>query len=224
MGSRGVQENTALARAPKPARRWKRRVLLLAFIVSLLVLYASRNRVLVMAARFLDISEPAEATEYVMVLGGEMQTRPFVAAALINAGLAQKAIVAKIKGSGDNLDGIVAAEQELIRSVLVHQGVSPDAIVQLDKECASTFDEASALAEFLQSKPKSSVTVVTSGFHTRRARLIFRQTLGKQAVAHLRFVAAPTDGFNETNWWHFESGLRFYLNEYLKLAFYLVRY
>src|SRR5437870_8128333 len=160
MGSRGAQESTALARAQEPARRWKRRLLLLAFIVSLLVLYASRNRVLVMAARFLDISEPAEATEYVMVLGGEMQTRPFVAAALINAGLAQKAIVAKIKGSGDNLDGIVAAEQELIRSVLVHQGVSPDAIVRLDKECASTFDEASALAEFLQSKPKSSVTVV----------------------------------------------------------------
>ena len=87
MGSRGVQENTALATAKTPARR--RRLLLLAFVASLLVLYVGRNWILVKAARFLDISEPAEATEYVMVLGGEMQTRPFVAAAFINAGLAQ---------------------------------------------------------------------------------------------------------------------------------------
>jgi uncharacterized SAM-binding protein YcdF (DUF218 family) len=197
--------------------------LLLAVVVSLLGLYAGRNRVLVAAARFLDISEPAKPTDYVMVLGGDMQTRPFVAAAIMNAGLAPKAIVAKIKASGDAVDGIVLAEQEMIRSVLVHQGVSPNAIVLLDHECASTFDEASALAEFLQAEPNSSVTIVTAGFHTRRARLVFRKILGKRA-ANLRFVGVPTDGFSESNWWHFESGLRFYLNEYLKLAFYFVRY
>ena len=53
--------------------------------------------------------------------------------------------------------------------------------------------------------------------------MIFRKTFGERA-ASLRFVGAPLDGFDETNWWHFESGLRTYLNEYLKLAFYLVRY
>lgn len=207
---------------PRSPRRW-RQLLLLALAVALLVLYVSRNRVLVATARFLNVSEPVTGTDYVMVLGGEMQTRPFVAAALLNAGLARKAIVAKIKRSGDDRDDIIPAEQDIIRSVLVHEGVPPDAILTLNKECATTFDEAAALGEFLQSEPNRSVTVVTSTYHTRRARLIFRKVLGKRS-ANLRFLAAGTDGFNETNWWHFDSGLRFYVNEYLKLAFYLVRY
>jgi hypothetical protein len=40
----------------------------------------------------------------------------------------------------------------------------------------------------------------------------------------VRFVGAPVDGFDETNWWHFEAGVNCYLNEYLKLAYYWLRY
>jgi uncharacterized SAM-binding protein YcdF (DUF218 family) len=174
-------------------------------------------------ARFLDVSEPPAATDYVMVLGGDKQARPFVAAALVNAGLARRILMAKIQSRADNLDGILPSEQELTRAVLVHEGVSPDAIVILDKECATTFDEASALAEFLQSRPDTSVTIVTSTCHTRRARWIFRKMLGTHA-AGLHVVAAPTERFNENTWWHFESGWRRYLKEYFKLVFYIMRY
>jgi uncharacterized SAM-binding protein YcdF (DUF218 family) len=200
-----------------------RRLLPLALALALLVLYVARNQVLSAAARFLDVSEPAVASDYVMVLGGNVQTRPFVAAALVNAGLARKAVVATIAGYGDSRDGIVPGEQEMIRAVLMRQGVSPDAVVILGNQCASTFDEARALAEFLESEPDSSVTVVTSRQHTRRTRWIFRKALGKRS-AQVRFVGVPVDGFDATNWWHFESGFCTYVDEYLKLAFYLVRY
>jgi uncharacterized SAM-binding protein YcdF (DUF218 family) len=192
-------------------------------VFSLLLLYARRADVLPLLAGFLDVSEPPQATDYVMVLGGDNQTRPFVAAALVKVGLARKALVAKIKRSGDNLDGIVPSDEEMIRSVLVRQGVPPDAVVMLDKECASTFDEACALAEFLASEPQSSVTIVTSCYHSRRARFIFRKVMGERS-ARLHVQSAPADGFNETNWWHFESGCQYYITEYLKLAFYLLRY
>src|SRR5207248_10263030 len=142
-----------------------RRLLLLALAAAALLLYIGRYQILRAAARFLDVSEPAAATDYVMVLGGQVQTRPFAAAALINAGLARKAIVATIAESGDNLDGIMPSEQDTIRAVLVHQGVSPDAVQILPNRCASTFDEASALAEFLESHPDGSVTIVTSAQH-----------------------------------------------------------
>ncbi len=223
MGSRGIQENPALAPAQTPRRRGRRRLVLLAFATLLLLLYAGRSWILCAAARFLDVSEPAQATDYVMVLGGGADSRPFVAAALLDAGLARKAVVARIHAWGDELDGIAPLEQEIIRSVLVSQGVLPDAIVILERECKNTFDEARALAEFVQSQPQRSVTVVTSRYHTRRVRMIFRKTFGERA-ASLRFVGAPLDGFDEANWWHFEAGWRTYLNEYLKLAFYLVRY
>jgi uncharacterized SAM-binding protein YcdF (DUF218 family) len=196
----------------------------LALAAVLLGLYVGRHRVLPALARFLDVSEPAQATDYVMVLGGDLETRPFAAAAFLRAGLARKALMANIQPSVDSLDGIVASEQDLIRAVLVRQGVAPDAIGRLPgKECRSTFDEACALAEFLAAEPDSSVTVVTSSYHTRRVRMIFRKVLGERAV-RVHFRGVPSDGFNENNWWHFEGGLLAYLNEYLKLAFYLVRY
>jgi len=205
-------------------RRKRLRWLFLAALpVALLLLYASRDRVFFAAAHFLDVSETPAATDYVMVLGGNVQTRPFVAAELLNAGLARKAVVATILCSGDNLGGTLPTEQEVIRSVLVHEGVSPDAVVILPNPCASTFDEACALAEFLEPKPGSTVTVVTSCQHTRRTRWIFRRVLGQRAP-HVHFVGVPLDGFDETNWWQFESGLSTYLSEYAKLAFYLVHY
>jgi uncharacterized SAM-binding protein YcdF (DUF218 family) len=227
MGSEGVRkEPPALTPAQKPVgRRGRRlrRLLLVAFVVSLVLLYVGRNRALPALARFLDVSESAQKTDYVMVLGGDVQSRPFAAAAFLHVGLARKALVDKIKADGDSLDGIVADEQKMIRAVLVAQGAAPDAVVMLNRECASTFDEACSLAEFLESEPQSTVTVMTSCYHTRRVRMIFCKILGERA-ARVRFMGAPTDGFNESNWWCFESGLLAYLNEYFKLAFYLVRY
>jgi uncharacterized SAM-binding protein YcdF (DUF218 family) len=196
---------------------------LLALAIFCVAVYLGRSWVLRAAARFLDVSESATATDYVMVMGGNLESRPFAAAAFLNAGLARKAVVARFQLWGDALDGVAAPEQEAIRSLLVSLGVSPDAIVIMDTVCKSTFDEAQALAEFLQSQPQRTVTVVTSRYHTRRVRSIFRKTFGSRAAC-LRFLGTPTDGFDETNWWHFESGTTTYLNEYFKLAFYLVRY
>jgi uncharacterized SAM-binding protein YcdF (DUF218 family) len=226
MESRGFQEEAALMPASKPEGqrgRRLRRLLLIALAVALLLLYLGRDRVLFAAAHFLDVSETPAATDYVMVLGGNVQTRPFAAAALLHAGLARKAVVATILCSGDNLGGILPPEQEVIRSALVREGVSPDAVIILANPCASTFDEARALAEFLESQPPSSVTVVTSCQHTRRTRWIFRRVLGASA-SQVHFLGVPQDGFDETNWWHFESGICTYLSEYAKLAFYLVHY
>jgi uncharacterized SAM-binding protein YcdF (DUF218 family) len=196
----------------------------LVVVAALLGLYASRGWVLPALARFLDVTESAQATDYVMVMGGDMETRPFAAAAILHVGLARRALMAPIKPSADSADGIVPSEQELARAVLVRQGTSPDRIVLLPgQECQSTFDEARALANFLAREPHSTVTVVTSSYHTRRVRMIFRKILGEHA-ARVHFRGTPSDGYNENNWWCFEGGLLAYLNEYLKLGFYRVRY
>jgi uncharacterized SAM-binding protein YcdF (DUF218 family) len=72
---------------------------------------------------------------------------------------------------------------------------------------------------FLQAEPGTTVAVVTSDFHTRRARAIFRRVLGER-MERVHFVAAPTDGFGASDWWECEEGTITYLNEYAKLAFY----
>ena len=111
----------------------------------------------------------------------------------------------------------------MTRKVLLARGVADADILTLPGESGSTHAEAIALGRFLEENPGATVSVVTTNFHTRRARWIFRRVLGKRADG-LRFVAAPTDGFDATNWWQFEAGFRTYSSEYLKLLVYVFRY
>ena len=86
----------------------------------------------------------------------------------------------------------------------------------------NTFDEAQALADYLDHNPDCSVSVVTTSWHTRRARWTFDKALeGRSSQIH--FVAAPTERFDENNWWTTEEGI-FIVNEYIKLGYYCLKY
>ena len=175
------------------------------------------------AARWLDVSEPPAPVDDVMVLGGESRIRPFVAAALFNKGLAKRVLIPTVKPSPAVVEGLVPAEDEIIYQVLRKRGVPADAIVRLPGEVDSTADEAAALGRYLEDKPDHSVTVVTTCYHTRRVRWIFRKQLGARAN-QVHFVGGPTDGYDTSNWWRSETGTRQYMNEFVKLPFYLVTY
>jgi uncharacterized SAM-binding protein YcdF (DUF218 family) len=209
---------------PLKARRGRRWLLRLALLAAAgLALYAAAPWYLPAAARALDVSEPPARVDYVMVMGGGHETRPFVAAALVKAGLAGGVLLPNVKPSLEAEDGLAPPEHEFTTEILVRRGVSPDAITVLPPEVNSSSDEAQALAAFLADKPNVSVAVVTNHFHTRRASWIFKKALGPKA-GQVRFVGAPTDGFDETNWWRHEAGVTCYLTEYVKLAYYWLRY
>ena len=224
MGSGPVRGESTLASGKPAGRRWIRRCGWVLFATALLVLpYLARDQWLPLAGRYLDIAEVPAKSDYVFVLGGGTDVRPFVGAALYKAGLTKQLLVPTIALSTEAEDGLVPPEHEIIAEILRRRGVPSQAIIQLPGECRTTFDEARALAKFLDNDVQSSISIVTTTYHTRRVRFIFRQVLGDQ-VRRIRFVAAPTDGFDETNWWHFESGFMTYTNEYLKLIFYRLRY
>lgn len=206
------------ARAP-----WRRRVgwavglgalLLLAFTCSALYLPP--------IARFLDVSEPPEVVDYVMVLGGGSANRPFAAAALFNKGLARQVLIPHDTLLPEAEDGILPAEHEIDREVLVASGVPVEAIHLLDGNSDNTLDEARALCRFLEERPGSSVAVVTTTWHTRRARLLFRSIV-HHSTGRVLFLGVPTDGYHEKNWWRFEAGFVAYALEYTKLILYGMR-
>jgi len=76
--------------------------------------------------------------------------------------------------------------------------------------------KARALAHFLEREPGRTVAIVTTTVHTRRARAIFRRVLGDEV--RLRFVGAPTEGYDDSNWWRHEGGVGICLAEYAKLV------
>lgn len=202
-------------------RRYCWRMMILVCLVG--GLYAARGVLLPPVAHWLDVGQQPRVSDYVMVLGGEENTRPFVAAALVNTGLAKKALLTHAKPSADTLSGIRPPIHEINRHILVQRGVAPRDILILGHQIAHTHGEAEALATFLAASPEVRVTIVTSNYHTRRARWVFAQVLGERSH-QISFVSAPAYDFRTDEWWHIDKGVRAVVAEYLKLAFYLVHY
>lgn len=175
------------------------------------------------AARWLDVGESPRHADYVMILVGDERTRPFVAAALVSEGWARRVLVCESAPTPQSIDGILPPAHGIGRKILLNQGVSPDDVVVLRSEAATTYDEAKALAAFLEDYPGVRVLVVTSDYHTRRSRWIFIRSLADRSDA-VSFVSAPTDYCDMNRWWRNQWGMRIVASEYLKLAFYLVRY
>jgi hypothetical protein len=78
------------------------------------LLFVLHPWLLPLAGAYLDVSEPPRAVDDVLVLGGGRDTRPFVAAALYKAGLAQRILLPTVKASPENEDGLAPSEFEVM--------------------------------------------------------------------------------------------------------------
>ena len=136
---------------------------------------------------------------------------------------ARRVLVAETAPSPEVLDGIVPPYHEVNRRAMVTRGVPAADVVILPGAAATTYDEAVALATFLQRHPNARVLVVTNECHTRRSRWVFARVLGDRA-GQVSFVSAPSDEFPMDRWWQSQSGLLSIATEYPKLAFYAASY
>jgi len=210
------------AEAGKPRRLRKAIELAIVFGLLLLACRLWGERLLPWCGLWLDVGRTPSPCEFVMVLGGDANIRPYAAAAVVRTGLAQKVLLTHVAPAIPATDAI-ESEHDVARRVLIHRGVSESNILVLGNNAMTTRDEALALAEFLKDRPTARVAVVTSHFHTRRARWIFAKTLGPRS-ADLQFVSAPSDDFSLPHWWRSGAGFSIVAGENLKLLFYLFYY
>ncbi|MEN6457309.1 MAG: YdcF family protein [Thermoguttaceae bacterium] len=196
---------------------------LLLITVVLVLLWVARVPLLRVAGRWLDAGSPPRPADYVMVLNGEENSRPLVAAALVRAQLAPQVLVAEVLASPDVIDRVRPPSHEINRMVLEKRGVPANRITILPGRAGTTHDEALALAAFLDNHRHAKVLVVTSDYHTRRSRWAFSRDLGDHS-GQVLFVSAPTEECDVTRWWLDERGVATIASEYLKLAFYTARY
>jgi uncharacterized SAM-binding protein YcdF (DUF218 family) len=229
LGSGPVREEHSPEKAAPPGLatasvgRRRRRLLRLAFIACFFgILVVARRPLLRCAGEYLDVATEPQQVDFVMVLGGDSEIRPFVAAALVKAGLARTVLVPRMKSDPEEIRS-GSSEETMIQGVLRERGVSEKAILLLARPVSSTKDEALALAEFLDDHPDCTVAVVTSHYHTRRARWVFNKLLGDRAK-QLHFVGAPAEGYDASNWWQSEAGFLAYMNEFVKLVYYRLSY
>jgi len=184
--------------------RWRCKVVLtLAFAAILMAIL--HPAFLTRFARQFRVDDPAPSDALVLLLGGD-RDRPEKAAELYRRGLGELVLL----GSDSDL--------KLNRDVLIERGVPARAIMSLGPTIG-TREEAWRVRDYATAHPEiRRITVVTTAFHTVRARWIFRRALMGIGV-EVRIAASIDPRFNETDWYTTVAGVSAYTQELLKMVY-----
>jgi uncharacterized SAM-binding protein YcdF (DUF218 family) len=77
--------------------------------------------------------------------------------------------------------------------------VPPDVIRELPGRNVNTADEVRTVARQLKAVGADRVILITSRFHTRRVKAIWRRLVGPRPEAIVRYT--PDDPFDAERWW-----------------------
>ena len=106
---------------------------------------------------------------------------------------------------------IVASIADLIARDLESQGVPTSAIIRFSHRANSTLEEAEGLAVLISQRHWDRVLLVTSNYHTRRARYIFRKVLPR--TVSFEVAGAPSPDFKAESWWESRQGRKTFFLE-----------
>jgi uncharacterized SAM-binding protein YcdF (DUF218 family) len=204
-----------------------RNVLVAGAILLLLVVlaYTFRAPILTRVADVLIVNDNVQPADIIFLLNSDYNTRPFRASELYKQGLAPVVVIARSENTPAVGMGLLPNDTDISVGVMERLGVPSDRIVILPFPggVTSTFDEAAALRNYVETRHIRKIILVTSAFHTRRAKWIFDRELSGLPVK-LEMAAVPYASFDQTNWWKNETGLITLNNEYIKLVYYLFKY
>jgi len=170
-------------------------IILLCFAVFCAVLYLARGPILRFVAESWIIEDPLGKADALVVLSDDnfYADRATRAAELLREGKAPL-IVASGRRLRPN-----AGIAELMEHDLIERGVAKEKILRLPQDADSTKEEAEAVLKLAKEKKWRSLIVVTSNYHTRRARYIFRRIFPQGMEVS---VASARDGdFDPQQWW-----------------------
>ena len=174
---------------------------------------------------WLVVQDPLQKADAIFVLSGTRFERPLEAVELYKAGWAPRvALMRQVSDYGElhlmQLGIPYPSEVDAQLDVMTRLGL-PVASILILNEANSTAEEADILHDAAAANRWSSVIVVTSKQHTRRARLVMKRRtapLGLNVITrYSRFDQADTD-----RWWTNRSVLRFTLFETQRLFGYWV--
>jgi uncharacterized SAM-binding protein YcdF (DUF218 family) len=177
-------------------------IVLVCFVVFCTVLYIARAPILRFVAESWMVEDVDGKADALVVLSDDnfYADRAQRAAELLREGKGN-VIVASGRRLRPN-----AGITELMEHDLIERGVPKDKIVRLAHDADSTREEAEAVVRLATEKKWHSVIVVTSNYHTRRARYIFRKVfpLGIEV-----YVASARDGdFDPQHWWEKRKSIK----------------
>jgi uncharacterized SAM-binding protein YcdF (DUF218 family) len=170
-------------------------ITLVAAISLLAILYFARHPLFRVIGEGWIVEDIVERSDAILVLSDDnfYADRATRASQLYRQGLGSV-----IVASGRRLRPY-AGIAELIEHDLIERGVPKDKILRVPHDADNTREEAMALAQLARQKKWRSVIVVTSNYHTRRARYIFTNVFPPDV--RIRVSAARDGDFDPEHWW-----------------------
>jgi uncharacterized SAM-binding protein YcdF (DUF218 family) len=186
-------------------------------LLSCVVLFLLHGPILRGVGNWFVVDDPPARGDFIYVLNGDPNIRPFHAASLYHEGYARRVVIPRAELRPAEAMGLLPSDTDVSIEVLRRKGVPDPAIEVLPVSggVTSTRDEARVLRAYLRGEPATRVLVVTSSYHTRRARWTIERELG-DAQVEIRMMAAPDERFGPADWWTNETGFLSYINEMIK--------
>jgi uncharacterized SAM-binding protein YcdF (DUF218 family) len=182
-------------------------IVLASFFTFSIALYLVRHPIFRFVAESWVVEDPLDKADVLMVLSDDnfYADRATRAAELFREGKAPLVVA-----SGRRLRPN-AGIAELMEHDLIERGVPKDKILRFAVDADSTTEEAEALAKLVKTKKWRKIIVVTSNYHTRRARYIFRRVFPQDIEVR---VASARDGdFDPESWWQKRKSTKLLVRE-----------
>lgn len=170
-----------------------------------------------------DVDPPPERAHAIVVLRGSTESslsRLDGAARLLQSGVAEQLLLSVAIGShwGEPIPDM--ARRYVDR---VYGPEAAEHYVVCASNADSTGEEALALMECLARRGWQNVVVVTSDYHTRRAKLIWRAVAqGADPPMQVSVVGVPDPEFEAQGWWRKRRYAKTWLLEMQKLVWYFM--
>ncbi|MGQ0666546.1 MAG: YdcF family protein [Nitrospiraceae bacterium] len=174
------------------------------------------------AGSLLVVEVPPQRADIGLVLAGHFG-RALYAADLYHQGFIPRIWISRPEREKSlvQLDSIgvpYPRQEEISRAVLLKKGVPDDRIEVIGEDVVSTLAEARIVSRLLDTRPEiSSLLLITSRFHVRRAEAVFRRVLQPHSEVDIIAVGTPYDGFVEDHWWKDRDSARQVFLEMAKL-------
>ena len=209
---------------PRTKRKFGKGLLLIDFVLLMIpVTYLAYPLLLRLCASIIMTDDAPLKGDAIVVLAGGEAGRAWEAADLYNAKLAQYVIVTRDRPTTDEGElfkrgiEVVDGHGNYIR-VLRGLGVPEEMIVTAPMPVDDTFDEMRQVRELCVKRNWHSVIIVTSNYHTRRARLTARYMFGPNF--QIAVVGSKHGGMDRSAWWKNNADVRTFLIEFEKLVAY----
>lgn len=182
-----------------------RKILLLTLLVLAAGGYLLRERILFGMGQALVRSEAPRRADAIVVLGGDWRgSRILKAAELAREGYAPRVVVSGVRGMYGN------TEADMAIAFAVRRGAPRDIFIAARGDVVSTRGEAAEDVAMLREMGAHSYLLVTSDYHTRRARRVFAREAPDLEV---HAVASDDPMWNGGYWWRTREARKSWLLE-----------